>query len=71
MGQKQCKNQCGVMSCHCDCRPATKACTRRIESGNCSPNKDQAQKLLDFGERKGGLAEAMIGNWIALSRVAY
>lgn len=55
------KKQCEIMDQICDCDPATKACTKRIDSGNCDPNKKQTKSLLDFAERKGGvkLKEAM------------
>ncbi len=53
------KKQCEIMDQPCDCDPATKACTKRIDSGNCDPNKKQTKSLLDFGEQNGRLAEAM------------
>lgn len=53
------KKQCEIMDQPCDCDPATKACTKRIDSGNCDPDKKQTKSLLDFGEQKGRLAEAM------------
>ncbi len=53
------KKQCEIMNQACDCDPATKACTKRIDAGHCNPNKKQTKSLLDFGEQNGRLAEAM------------
>lgn len=67
------KKQCEIMNQSCDCDPATKACTRRINSGNCDPNKKQTKSLLNFGERMGGvkLAEAMTAMQIVSVRWTY
>lgn len=65
------KERCCVKGELCDCSPATRGCTKRIDSGKCNPSKKETKALLSFGERNGKLAEAMRAMQIASARWEY